>query len=53
MRQAKALAERDLEAGDRLSPEFEALGAQIGKVGTLAGVIVVVAIFFMAYKPFM
>ncbi len=53
VREAKALAERDLEAGDTLSPEFEALGAQIGKVGTLAGVIVVVAIFFMAYKPFM
>jgi hypothetical protein len=52
-RKAKALAERDLEKGDTLSPEFEALGKQIGQIGTLAGVIVVVAIFFMAYKPFM
>jgi uncharacterized membrane protein len=53
VREAKALAERDLESGDALSPEFEALGQRIGQVGTLAGVIVVVTIFFMAYKPFM
>ena len=53
VREAKALAERDLESGDTLSPEFEALSDRIGKVGTLAGVIVVVTIFFMAYKPFM
>jgi hypothetical protein len=50
---AKALAERDLQAGDALSPEFEALGQRIGQVGTLAGIVVVVAIFFMTYKPFL
>jgi len=53
VREAKALAERDLKSGDTLSPEFEALGARIGKVGALAGIIVVVAIFFMTYKPFL
>jgi uncharacterized membrane protein len=53
VREAKALAERDLKAGDTLSDEFEALGDRIGKVGTLAGLIVVVTIFFMAYKPFL
>jgi uncharacterized membrane protein len=53
VREAKALAERDLESGDTLSPEFETLSARIGQVGTLAGVIVVVTIFFMVYKPFM
>jgi uncharacterized membrane protein len=53
VREAKALAERDLKSGDALSDEFEALGDRIGKVGTLAGLIVVVAIFFMAYKPFL
>lgn len=53
VREAKALAERDLEAGDTLSPEFEALGQKIGQAGGLAGVIIVVAIFFMVYKPFM
>jgi uncharacterized membrane protein len=53
VREAKALAERDLKSGDMLSDEFEALGDRIGKVGTLAGLIVVVAIFFMAYRPFL
>ena len=50
---AKELAERDLEAGDELSPEFEEISERIGQVGKLAGMIVVVTIFFMAYKPFM
>lgn len=53
VREAKALAERDLKTGDTLSAEFEALGDRIGKVGALAGVIVVVTIFFMTYKPFL
>lgn len=53
VRKAKAMAERDLEAGDALSPEFEALGQRIGQVGTLAGIVVIVAVFFMVYKPFM
>jgi uncharacterized membrane protein len=52
-RKAKELAERDLKAGDTLSPEFEALSQRIGQVGGLAGIIVVVTIFFMTYKPFM
>jgi hypothetical protein len=52
-RKAKELAERDLKAGDTLSDEFVALGDRIGKVGGLAGLIVVVAIFFMSYKPFL
>jgi uncharacterized membrane protein len=53
VRKAKALAERDLQAGDTLSPEFEALGQRIGQIGTLAGVIIIVTVFFMTYKPFM
>ena len=53
VRKAKALAERDLKSGDVLSDEFVALSDRIGKVGTLAGLIVVVTIFFMAYKPFL
>jgi uncharacterized membrane protein len=52
-RQAKELAERDLKAGDTLSPEFEAVSQRIGQVGGLAGIVVVVAIFFMTYKPFL
>ncbi len=53
VREAKALAERDLKAGDMLSDEFVALGDRIGKVGGLAGLIVIVAIFFMTYRPFL
>lgn len=53
VREAKELAERDLEAGDTLSPEFERLGQLIGRVGTVAGLIVVLTIFAMTYKPFM
>jgi uncharacterized membrane protein len=51
VRKAKELAERDLKAGDTLSAEFEALSQRIGRVGTLAGIIVVVTIFFMVTKP--
>jgi uncharacterized membrane protein len=53
VRKAKEMAERDLRSGDTLSDEFEAVGQRIGQVGTLAGIIVVVAIFFMTYKPFL
>lgn len=52
-RKAKELAERDLKSGDTLSDEFEAVSERIGKVGGLAGLIVVVTIFFMSYKPFL
>lgn len=53
VREARELAERDLKAGDALSDEFDALSERIGKVGGLAGLIVVVAVFFMTYKPFL
>ena len=53
VRKAKELAERDLQAGDTLSPEFEALGQRIGQVGSLAGVLIAVTVFIMVYKPFM
>ncbi len=50
---ARELAERDLKAGDELGPEFMAVSERLSKVGSLAGLIVVVTIFFMAYKPFL
>lgn len=52
-RRAKELAERDLKAGDTLSPEFDAVSQKLGQVGGLAGLIVVVTTFFMSYKPFL
>jgi uncharacterized membrane protein len=53
MRSAKELAERDLEAGDELSEEFNAVAQRIARVGSLTGLILVVTIFFMTYKPFL
>lgn len=50
-RRAQALAERDLEAGDTLSEEFTAVARRLGMVGPIAGLVVVVAIFFMVTKP--
>ena len=50
---ALALAERDLKSGDEFSPEFEEISQRLSQVGMLAGIIVVVTIFFMTYKPFM
>jgi hypothetical protein len=53
VRKAIELADRDTAAGDTLSPEFEALSKQYGQVGTAAGILVVLTIFFMVDKPFM
>jgi len=50
---ARELAERDLKSGDELGPEYLAVSERLSKVGSLAGLIVVVTIFFMAYKPFL
>jgi hypothetical protein len=50
-RKAQELAERDLRAGDSFSPEFEEISRRLGMVGPIAGLIVVVTIFFMTVKP--
>jgi uncharacterized membrane protein len=50
-RRAQEIAERDLEQGDTLSEEFEAISRRLGVVGPIAGLIVVVTIFFMVVKP--
>jgi uncharacterized membrane protein len=52
-RKARELAERDLKSGDTLGDEFNAVSDRLSKVGSLAGLIVVVTIFFMTYKPFL
>lgn len=50
-RKAQELAERDLEAGDTLSDEYLEVARRLGMVGPIAGLIVVVTIFFMVVKP--
>jgi uncharacterized membrane protein len=52
-RRIKELAEEDLKGGDTLGPEVMAIGQRLGQVGTAAGIIVVVTIFFMTYQPFL
>ncbi|MFL5898360.1 MAG: DUF2269 family protein [Solirubrobacterales bacterium] len=48
---ARELAERDLKNGDTLSAEFEEVSRRLGIVGPIAGLIVVITIFFMTVKP--
>jgi uncharacterized membrane protein len=48
---ALALAERDLGDGDALSDEYRQVAKKLENAGKLAGLIVVVAIFFMVVKP--
>jgi predicted integral membrane protein DUF2269 len=50
-RRAQELAERDLKAGDSFSPEFEEITRRLSMVGPIAGLIVIVTIFFMTVKP--
>jgi hypothetical protein len=52
---AEELAERDIEAAGTgevtFSAEYRAISRRVAQVGTLAGIIIVVAIFFMTVKP--
>lgn len=50
-RKAQELAERDLKSGDSFGPEFEEISRRLGTIGPLAGLIVIVTIFFMTVKP--
>ena len=55
-KRAAELAGRDVAAAGPdgpviLSPEYTAVAARIAKVGVLANVLILVAIFFMAAKP--
>jgi hypothetical protein len=45
------LAERDLAGGGELSDEFTANSRQIAVAGMLAGLLVIVTVFFMVAKP--
>ena len=48
---AAELAERDLAADGALSPEYQAVAGRIAKVGALADVLILVAVFFMVVQP--
>ena len=48
---ALVLAEGDLESGDTLGPEYEAISKRLENAGKLAGLVVAVTIFFMVVKP--
>ena len=54
-RRAMELAERDIEAAGAgevtFSDEYFAVSQRIARVGTLAGIIIVVTVFFMTVKP--
>jgi uncharacterized membrane protein len=50
-REALDLAERDVKGGGALSEEYQGVIRQISTMGQLAGLIVIVAIFFMVVKP--
>jgi Predicted integral membrane protein (DUF2269) len=56
-RSALELSTRDIErAGPgevKLSEEFDAVNGRLAKVGALAGLIVILTIYFMAAKPFL
>jgi hypothetical protein len=53
MAKLQEIADRDLAAGDTLGPEFEASSQKIAQVGAATGLLIVVTIFIMAYKPFL
>jgi uncharacterized membrane protein len=55
-RRAAELAARDVSASGpdgsvTLSPEYQALAARIARVGALASLLILIAIFFMTAKP--
>src|ERR1700760_2384516 len=53
MAKLQEVADRDLAAGDTLSPEFDTISQKIAQVGAATGLLIVVTIFIMAYKPFL
>ena len=53
MAKLQELADRDLQSGDSFSAEFEAESKLIAQVGAATGVLIVLTVFFMVYKPFM
>ncbi|HVV89879.1 MAG TPA: DUF2269 family protein [Solirubrobacterales bacterium] len=53
MAKLQEIADRDLQSGDSFSAEFEAESKLIAQVGAATGILIVLTVFFMVYKPFM
>ena len=53
MARLQELADRDLKSGDSFSDEFETESKLIAQVGAATGLLIVLTVFFMVYKPFM
>jgi hypothetical protein len=53
MAKLQEVADRDLAAGDTFSDEFQTISQKIAQVGAATGLLIVVTIFIMAYKPFL
>ena len=56
-RKLAALAERDAAASPagevKLSDEYWAASKRVGQIGTLAGIIIILTLYFMTAKPFL
>ena len=53
MAKLQEIADRDLAAGDSFSTEFETTSQKIAQIGAATGILIVVTVFIMAYKPFL
>jgi hypothetical protein len=53
MGKLQEIADRDLKAGDTFSAEFETTSQKIAQIGAATGILVVVTVFIMVYKPFL
>jgi hypothetical protein len=53
MTKLQEIADRDVAAGDTFSAEFETTSQKIAQVGAATGLLIVLTIFIMVYKPFL
>jgi hypothetical protein len=53
MARLQEIAEGDLAEGDSLGAEFQATSQKIAQIGAATGLLIVLTVFFMVYKPFM
>ena len=53
MDRLQQIADKDLQSGDTLGAEFQATSQKIAQVGAATGVLILLTVFFMVYKPFL